>query len=79
MAPQMKLEPLAIGKTTPESRNARLGHFRDLHALDRDFAIRIRKDWKSRRWIVGTGSGPIPVMETPRPAAGKAVTLAASG
>jgi len=55
------LEPLEITETVPPSRTARLGVFRDLGAFEVNRAIRIRQEWKSRRWVAGTGEDPVHV------------------
>jgi hypothetical protein len=58
-------EPLEITETVPASGSARLGTFRDLDSLETPFAIRIRRDRKTRRWIAGDGKNPIPVSPAP--------------
>jgi hypothetical protein len=78
MAPERKLEPLGITQTDSRSRNVRLGNFRDLHALQQDFSIRIRKDWKTRRWVTGAGMRQIPVSARVRPADDEEVEIASS-
>ena len=60
------LAPIEITNTVPRFRNARLGTFRDFAALDSDYAIRIRKDWRTGRWIAGGHeSVPIQVVKAP--------------
>jgi hypothetical protein len=60
------LSPLEITGTVPRFRNARLGLFRDLGALDSVYAIRIRKDASTGRWSAGgTSDAPIPVRPAP--------------
>jgi hypothetical protein len=60
------LAPLEITNTVPRFRHARLGTFRDFAAMDSDYAIRIRKDWRTGRWIAGGhDSVPIQVVKAP--------------
>jgi len=58
------LEALEITSTVPPFREARLGLFRDYSAAGSVFAIRIRRDGRSGRWIAGGSSTPI-VPKTP--------------
>jgi len=58
------LEALEITSTVPPFREARLGLFRDYSAAGSVFAIRIRRDGRSGRWITGGSSTPI-VPKTP--------------
>jgi hypothetical protein len=58
-------EPLEITETVPAFRHARLGLFRDYNALGNLYAIRIHRDWRTRRWVAGNGRGPIQVTEAP--------------
>ena len=60
-----RLEPLEVTETVPRLGTARLGVFRDYEALDRTWAIWMRRDWQTRRWVAGDGKGPIPVNEAP--------------
>jgi hypothetical protein len=60
------LAPLEITSTIPRFRTARLGLFRDRSAPDSIYAIRIRKDAETGRWIAGgKGDTPIPIKVAP--------------
>jgi hypothetical protein len=60
------LAPIEITNTVPRFRHARLGTFMDFAALDSAYAIRIRKDWRTGRWIAGGhDSVPIQVVKAP--------------
>jgi hypothetical protein len=60
------LAPLEITSTVPRFRNARLGVFRDVGAVDSLRSIRIRKDARTGRWVAG-GSGDTPIRVSQAP------------
>ena len=61
------LEPVEITSTVPPFREARLGIFRDFSAPGSDFAIRMRHDEGSGRWIAGAaGDVPLAVAAAPK-------------
>ena len=60
-----RLQPLEIAATLPPFSSARLGVFRDQDELTARWAIRIRRDRDSHRWVAGDGTGPL--RRTPAP------------
>ena len=58
-------EPLEITETVPPSRDRRLGIFRDYAGLQSVYAILIRRDFRSDRWIAGGRGEPLEPMEAP--------------
>ena len=56
-----------ITSTVPAFQNARLGTFRDQSDLETLYAIRIRRDGGSGRWIAGHGNAAVPVQTAPEP------------
>lgn len=60
-----RLQSLEIAATLPPFSSARLGVFRDRDELTTSWAIRIRRDRDSHRWVAGDGSGPL--RRTPAP------------
>jgi len=72
-------QPIEVTRTKLSSSDARLGVFRDLDSLAADKAIRIRRDWKTRRWVTGDGVHPVTVRDAPSlPSAGLQASLAPS-
>ena len=60
-----QLEPLEVIDVVPVARDRRLGLFRDYNSLDSTYAIPIRLDFRTDRWVVGGGDDPIEPIETP--------------
>ena len=52
-------KPLGIAQASPPDASERFGVFQDYSRLESDHAIRISRDRDSRRWVAGTGRGPI--------------------
>jgi hypothetical protein len=61
-----RLEPLEVIDAVPVARDRRLGLFRDYDSLDSTYAIPIRLDFRTDRWVVGGGDDPIEPIEAPR-------------
>ena len=59
------LSPVEITSTVPAFQNARLGLFRDEADVETLYAIRIRRDSGSGRWIAGHGNTAVPVQAAP--------------
>ena len=64
MAPASRLEPLRLEKSSVSG--ARIGVFRYASQDSSPLAIEIRQDPGGRRWIAGTGDGPISPATAPR-------------
>jgi hypothetical protein len=53
------VEPVTVAASTPPLFGVRIGVFRDIEHLESYFSIRIRRDSRTRRWVVGDGDAPI--------------------
>jgi hypothetical protein len=60
-----RFEPVELAPTVPPFPGTRLGVFRDFNRLDSLFAIKIRRDSRSRRWKAGDGMQPIIAFRAP--------------
>lgn len=60
-----RLKPVELAPTVPPFPGSRLGVFRDFDRLESFFAIRIRKDRGTSRWIAGDGTRPIVAILAP--------------
>jgi len=61
-----RLEPLEVIDAVPVARDRRLGLFRDYDSFDSTYAIPIRLDFRTDRWVVGGGDDPIEPIEAPQ-------------
>jgi hypothetical protein len=69
-----RLEPLELTSAVPPFPGTRLGLFRESGDVGSTFAIRIRRDSKTHRWIAGDGRNPIePFPAPPLPAGAQRV------
>jgi hypothetical protein len=60
-----KLTPLAIGPTVPRSAGERLGLIRDADDVAAVKAVRIRRDIRTNRWIIGVPWRPVELEKAP--------------
>ncbi|MCP3980243.1 MAG: hypothetical protein GY716_13140 [bacterium] len=59
------LTPLEITSAVPPYPGIRLGILRDSDRIEQRYAVRIRKDRRTRQWMVGNGSQPIVPIRAP--------------
>ena len=55
-----RLRPVELATTSPVGGTVRIGLYQDLSRLGQLYAIEIRQDQKSRRWVAGDGRKPVP-------------------
>ncbi len=70
------MEPLQLAPATAGFSSIRLGYLRDFDNLESMFAIRIRRDARTRRWVAGDGHEPIRPSQAEPPAMTSDVTPA---
>jgi hypothetical protein len=60
-----RLSPVAIAAAVPPHTGVRIGIIRDLTDLTIPRSVRIRRDARSQRWVIGDGATPISLDRAP--------------
>lgn len=66
-----RFEALELAEAAPADDFTRIGLYRDLERPSELLALRLRRDWRTRRWAAGDGTSTVPMAHASRTRVGR--------